>query len=136
MQLTSPPFWVLPFSTRQIGVALHSIRGRVLLDPSGQRNLPEDRVRLYVAKENTLYILFSKHSKRHLALPKSEKQAWLGVQAYKAFLNPQLPRPSQLNSAERTQWHEYLDYLDDDGGMPADSRWRENDSIRQDPDPD
>jgi hypothetical protein len=136
MQLSSPPFWILPFSTRKIGVALHSIRGLVLLDPSGQHNLPEDRVRLYVAQENLLYVLYSKHSIGHLALPKSEKQAWLGVRAYKAFLNPRLPRPSQLDGADSIDWSEFSDCFDDGEGTPPDPRWRENDSIRSDPDPD
>lgn len=105
MQLTSPPFWILPLNKRRIGVALHSIRGLVLLDPAGQRNLPPERVRLYVASENVLYLLYSNHVTTHLNLPKSEKQAWLGVRAYEAFLNPTLRRPSQFDPKPMEGWY-------------------------------
>lgn len=105
MQLTSPPFWILPLNKRRIGVALHSIRGLVLFDPAGQRNLPSDRVRLYVANENALYLLYSNHVTTHLHLPRSEKQAWLGVRAYEAFLNPELRRPSQFDPKPMEGWY-------------------------------
>lgn len=62
----------------------------------GQKNLPEDKIRLYVANENKLYLLFTIHTASHLTLPKSEKQAWLALKAYSAFLNPQIPRPVQF----------------------------------------
>ncbi len=97
MQLTSPPFWLLPFNKRKIGIALHSIRDLVVFDLAGQKNLPEDKIRLYVANENKLYLLFAKHTDSHLTLPKSEKQAWLGLKAYSAFLNPHIPRPVQFD---------------------------------------
>ena len=98
MQLTSPPFWILPFSKRQLGVSLHSVRGIVVFDPAGQRNVPSDRARIYVAKENRLFLLLIEHLTKHLSIPKSEKQAWLGVRTYSAFLNPAIPRPTQIDS--------------------------------------
>lgn len=98
IQLTSPPFGILPFGQRKLGVSLHSIRGIVVFDPAGQRNVPADRARLYVATENRLYLLLTKHLIEHLSVPKSEKQAWLGVRTYSAFLNPAIPRPAQIDS--------------------------------------
>ena len=105
MQLTSPPFWILPLNKRRTGVALHSIRGLVLFDPLGQKNIPADRVRLYVADENALYLLYSNHVTTHLHLPRSERQAWLGVRAYEAFLNPALRRPSQFDASAIEGWY-------------------------------
>ena len=106
MHLTSPPFWILPFNKRSVGVALHEIRGLILLDLMGQRNLPSDRVRLYVANENALYLLYSEHVKTNLYLPRSEKQAWLGVRAYAAFLNLKLSRPGQFNPKQIEGWYD------------------------------
>lgn len=105
MQLTSPPFWILPLNKRRIGVTLHSIRGLVLFDPAGQRNLPSNRVRLYVASENALYLLYSNYVTTQLYLPRSEKQAWLAVRAYKAFLNPTLRRPNQFDPKPLEGWY-------------------------------
>lgn len=84
---------------------MHSIRGLVLFDPAGQRNLASERVRLYVANENALYLLYSQHVTTHLHLPKSEKQAWLGVRAYQAFLNPSLRRPDQFDPKPLEEWY-------------------------------
>jgi hypothetical protein len=125
MQLTSPPFWILPFNNRHIGVALHGIRGLVLFDPKGQRNLPSDRVRLYVADENVLYLLYSTHVATHLHLPRSEKQAWLGVLAYEAFLNPALRRPTQFDPKPTEGWYGLTET------ESPDDQEREVDLIRQ-----
>jgi hypothetical protein len=38
-------------------------------------------------------------------LPRSEKQAWLGVRAYKAFLNPTLGRPNQFDPKPTEGWY-------------------------------
>lgn len=118
MQLESPPFWILPFNTRSVGIALHDLRGIVLLDPAGQRDLPVDRVRLYVAKDNLLYILYENQTKGYLSLPKNEKQAWLGIHAYRAFINPKLPRPSQFKPLPSDE--SYWDQLDDVVPVPSD----------------
>ena len=85
---------------------MHGMRGLVIFDPAGQRNLPQDRVRLYVAKENVLYLLYSTHVATHLHLPRSERQAWLGIGAYRAFLNPALDRPNQFEPKQTENWYE------------------------------
>ena len=123
MQLVSPPFWILPFNNRRIGVALHTLRALVLFDPAGQKHLSGDRIRLYVAKENLLYLLYAKHAVDHLTLPKSERQARLGLRAYAAFLNPQIPRPNQFDPKPVTRWYDSTDsyslYDIDRGGCVA-----------------
>jgi len=98
MELRSPPFWILPFGGRQVGVAQHEIRGLIIFDPKGQRNLPEGRVRVYCARPNALFVLYEKHAIKRFGLPQSEKQSWLALYGYKAFLNPTLKRPPTLDA--------------------------------------
>lgn len=98
MKLKTPPFWLLPINkNRKVGVANHDYRGLVVLDPAGQDDIAENKIRLYVAKENKLYILYCEHVENNLKLPLSEKQAWLGLRTYKSFLNPKLNRPEQID---------------------------------------
>jgi hypothetical protein len=118
MELISPPFWILPFGSRQVGVALHEIRGLIVFDPRGQRNLPEGKIRVYCARPNELFVLFEKHAVKHFRLPRSEKQSWLALYGYKAFLNPTLKRPETLDAPPLGQLDDEMEYAPLEGAEP------------------
>ena len=124
MELRSPPFWIIPFGSRQIGVADHEIRGLIVFDPKGQRNVPDGKMRVYCARANALFVLFEKHAIKHFRLPRSEKQSWLAVFGYKAFLNPALERPAALDMPrpgrdEEMEYPSFLSFEPDD----SDRQW-------------
>ena len=114
MELQTPPFWILPFRDRQIGVADHSFRGLVVFDLKGQRYLPDGKIRIYSAREHKLLVLFDVKTRPHLRMPALARSAWLAMYSYRAFLNPSLKRPAEHNFAPAGRDWEHDDF---EGGI-------------------
>ena len=101
MKLASPPYFVLPFNSREVGVAIEGNLGLVVFDPSKQPVSPDSRIRLYWVTGNSIELM--EFVSPWGAVPSAD-QARLALHAYDAFLNPSILRPwildAQRSSAE------------------------------------
>jgi hypothetical protein len=78
------PLRLLPFGKRTVGVAVIRKATLVLVDPKGQTQIDDDKLRVFVVRTGQLAIIYRRTRMRTC----TEKQALMAAALYRTFLNP------------------------------------------------
>ena len=115
MELKTPPFTLVSFQGRNVGIAWHTTFGLVLADPVKDNLVPQGLTRLYCAFENIVVLDECDRPLEGVSI----HLAPIVVDAYAAYLNPSFLRPGKLDDHLSYGAYRIWPDSDEDESFPA-----------------